>query len=320
VTKGHPGRVKLVLGAILFFIGAFLSTINTYAGDATFYAGLGLIVWGTVVYFQRRKATKNPAALLGRQALIRKQAVANIQAQIPRGLSPPPLQRATGSPTALTPPSRVQTTYAGSPTVSPIPGESPDGPSTYAVEFSIGGKTRTASFRTFNPANEFFQHGTGESRLLIRITPDGRRWVLAPLPSGSPPVPIPKAVPPKSAQFDRVAEFLDRFQPSDRFGREREYEIELAQALRTEFGRLHVRRQVPIPQGIIDIEVCGIGIELKIAGTPGSVQRLAEQTSGYREHFGPNLMAVVFDDTGDEDGMAAVKRTLETRGTRVFLK
>jgi len=131
----------------------------------------------------------------------------------------------------------------------------------------------------------------------------------------TPPVPRPRV-----PQFARLSIFLERYRPSDRFGREREYEIELAQALRNEFGRLNVQRQVPIPQGTVDIQVCGIGIELKIAGSAGSVQRLPDQVAGYQQHYGPNLMVVVFDDTGDADGMASLKRRLSTQGIQVFVK
>lgn len=297
------GGNRIVSGLVLLLVGGALSFTYLYLGDALFYVGLGLVVWGAVSYFRARQAVQDAAAQQALQGYIQAQEASAALRRQTWNLPPPP-----PPPPPVATPAPLQ---RGQPTRAAI---------SYVVRYQEGGAEKSASFATFNPAHQFYQHASFASRSLLRVAPNGQETLLAPPPVSTTSVPMTAARPPRAPQYDRLADFLDRYAPSDRFAREREFEIELAQALRNEFGRLHVQRQVPIPQGIIDIQVSGIGIELKIAGTPGSVQRLPGQLTGYREHYGPNLMVVVIDDTGDEEGMLELRRSLESQGTRVFVK
>jgi hypothetical protein len=117
-----------------------------------------------------------------------------------------------------------------------------------------------------------------------------------------------------------VSSFLADYRPSERFGREGEFGVELAQAFRGRFGNEHVVRQVPVGGGRIDIQIFGVGVELKIAGSPGSLLRLTDQVEAYREHYGPNLIVVILDDTGGGEQVSSLRRFLSSQNVRVFLK
>lgn len=240
MSREHPGRTRRVLGTILFLFGAFFSTVNIYAGDAIFYLGLGLLVWGTVIYVQQRKVARDAAAVREREERLRRPQIAAAQTHIapnPPPSSPPPPPR---------------------------------------------------------PA--------------VPATP----------PSSSIPRPPPRHMP--DAQLPAVSNFLAQYRPSERFGREGEFEVELAQALRGRFGNQHVLRQVPVGEGRIDIQVFGVGVELKIAGSPSSLLRLTDQVAEYRDHYGPNLIVVILDDTGGNEQITNLRRFLASQGVQVLLK
>jgi hypothetical protein len=152
-----------------------------------------------------------------------------------------------------------------------------------------------------------------------------------PPPPSRPLVAVPKRIPsstidtPRLAhksdpQLTAVSSFLAQYRPSERFGREGEFEVELAQALRGRFGNAHVLRQVPVGEGRIDIQVFGIGLELKIAGSSGSLLRLTDQVADYRDHYGPNLIVVILDDTGGNEQVSNLRRFLASQGVQVLLK
>ena len=285
-----PSRKRIFIGIILSAVGAGLVSYTFYLGAVVIYTGLGIIVWGTFVYFEERRAIRDLAdGERQRNYLWSQQAL--------RGSPPPP---------------------------PPPPPPVPPPPNTYAVEYRVenrvGGVVRSTSFRTFNPAHQFYLHSPPAGRVLIRVTPDGQRHVIAPVPSETTPAPITPPRPSRAPQFERLVDFLERYRPSERFGREKEVEVELAQALRGEFGSQNVLRQVPVGKGRIDIEVCKIGLELKIAGSTSSLRGLPEQVLDYRRRYGPNLMVVILDDTGGDPVLARLKGSLAQQGIPVFVK
>ena len=122
----------------------------------------------------------------------------------------------------------------------------------------------------------------------------------------------------RTPDFFRVAEFIDQYRPSRRFDRELFLQIELAEALRGKFGREAVKTELPIPGGgRIDIEVSGVGVELKIAASAQALRDLPSQLASYREHYGPNLIAVVFDDTGDTNAITLTREATRNLGVRL---
>jgi len=117
-----------------------------------------------------------------------------------------------------------------------------------------------------------------------------------------------------------LSNFLSEFEPSRRYENERHLNIELAQALRDRFGREAVQVELPIPEGRVDIEVLGVCVELKIAASTGSLQGLPEQLDRYVAHYGPNVIAFIFDDTRNSETLRQVVASLRSKGIRVYVK
>jgi len=161
-------------------------------------------------------------------------------------------------------------------------------------------------------------------------TPVARREILAaqdtpsqaPLefPEVPPPGLIPEPVAPQIAQLQMVAEFLESFRPSQRFRSEQAYEIEVAQSMRHRFGDANVKTQANIPGGRIDIEVLGIGVELKVPTSRSQLQTLLGQVSIYRNYYGANLVVIVFNDLAKYQDVNEFANILRGRGIQVFVK
>lgn len=126
---------------------------------------------------------------------------------------------------------------------------------------------------------------------------------------------LPAAAIPMVALFPEVEGFVRRFQPSRRFGREREYQIALEQALCDRFPLATVQPERTLPGGDrVDIDLGGVGIELKVAASVQALQGLPEQLGRYRTFYGPNLIAVIFDDTGGFHELSQVTNRLTEMG------
>ncbi len=157
-----------------------------------------------------------------------------------------------------------------------------------------------------------------------------RRDVFAPQDTASqaplefPEVPSPNLIPepaaPQIAQLQMVSEFLENYRPSQRFRNEQAYEIEVAQAMRHHFGSENVKTQANIPGGRIDIEVLGIGVEIKVPNSRGQLQTLLGQTSIYRNYYGANLVILVFNDLAKYQDVNEFANILRGRGIQVFVK
>jgi hypothetical protein len=117
------------------------------------------------------------------------------------------------------------------------------------------------------------------------------------LPSPPPTVPEPPPVPliPARPGLDSVIEFIEDWGPTQRFKDESKYQIELAADLRNKFGSKSVMTELNVLGGRIDIEVLGIGVEIKVPSKV-QLQRLIGQANMYQKHYGPNVIVVIFND------------------------
>ena len=145
---------------------------------------------------------------------------------------------------------------------------------------------------------------------------------LSPLEFPETPSPslIPEAQAPQIAQLQMVSEFLENYRPSRRFRNEQAYEIEIAAEMRQQFGAENVKTQVSIYGGRIDVEVLGIGVEIKVPASRGQLQTLLGQISIYRQQYGPNLMVVIFSDLAKMQDITEFANVLRGRGVTVFVK
>lgn len=132
-----------------------------------------------------------------------------------------------------------------------------------------------------------------------------------------PPSPIPAI--PARPDLENVVDFIESWRPSNRFKDESKYEIELAAQLRNRFGNEAVLTQFNVPGGRIDIEVLGIGVELKVPSKV-QMQRLVGQSLMYKKHYGPNVIAVIFADKAKTQDIIAFGNDLRTHGIRVCVK
>lgn len=139
-------------------------------------------------------------------------------------------------------------------------------------------------------------------------------------PETPPTTLIPEPVAPQIAQIQMVAEFLGSYSPSQRFRNEQSYEIEVAQAMRHHFGPENVKTQANIPGGRIDIEVLGIGVEIKVPISRGQLQTLLGQVSIYRNYYGSNVVVLIFNDFAKFQDVNEFANLLRGRGIQVFVK
>jgi len=140
--------------------------------------------------------------------------------------------------------------------------------------------------------------------------------ILAPEDIVPPPPPGPP-IPPRP-DLDSVIEFLREFSPSQRFKDEILYEVELAQALRHRFK--NVKTEANVPGGRIDIEVMGIGVEIKVPNSRAHLQRLVGQMIGYRSYYGPNVVAMIFPNLAKLQDVNEFRNSLMTAGITVIVK
>jgi hypothetical protein len=121
-------------------------------------------------------------------------------------------------------------------------------------------------------------------------------------------------------EFDDILRFIDEWRPTKPYGDEGGYEVELDTRLRTRFGDTCVKNQRHVLDGRIDIEVMGVGVELKVPTNKAMLQRLVGQTMMYRKHYGPNLIVVIIAGRAKLQDVMAFKSDLELVGTRVVIK
>jgi hypothetical protein len=312
------GTKRVLLGALLFVSGVVLVVAGAVAmnlavvavGGLLVLGGVGVIIWGAV------------AGLVAWWRTWRRGELDQTRTPPP----PPSFPHPHGSPSPSTSPSGSPLFAEGTPTLLSSPrSEAPETgarPEPYVVDYVERGSNRRATFSTLDSASEFYQVNSSAFGL-FRVTPQGDIPVVVPTQTpASPPQSTPVvSIRPQVArvpEFLRVAEFIDDFRPSRRFDRELLFQIELAEALRGQFGREAVKTELPIPGGgRVDIEVCNVGIELKLAASVQALQTLPGQLEVYRTHYGPNLIAMVFDDTGDSRALARTRDAVQAMGIRI---
>jgi len=142
-------------------------------------------------------------------------------------------------------------------------------------------------------------------------------------PDVPPPPPLVPEPPPPSIpslpSLVSVVEFIEKWHPRARYDDESKYEIELAAQLCHKFGDEAVLTQYNVPGGRIDIQVMGIGLELKVPSKV-QMQRLIGQSLGYRKHYGPNIIAVIFRDRAKSQDIIAFSNDLKNHGIKVIVK
>ena len=92
--------------------------------------------------------------------------------------------------------------------------------------------------------------------------------------------------------FQVIRNFLENFRPADFYKKSNDHKIELATALRYHFGSHNVRMEKQINSGNIDIDIFGIGIEVKNSSNlnRGELDRMMTQLNRYKKHYGDNLV------------------------------
>jgi len=148
-----------------------------------------------------------------------------------------------------------------------------------------------------------------------------------PLPNHDIPSPPPPSVPqppptpyiPARPELDSVVEFIDKWRPAKPWRVEEKYQIELSTKLSSEFGDECVKTELNVLDGRIDIDVMGIGIELKVPSKT-QLQRLVGQANMYRKHYGPNLVVVIFAEKARMQDIIAFRHDLAALGIKVFVK
>ncbi len=303
------GALLLLVGFVLVIAGSIVDSIPALGvGSLLFFLGIASVLWGAyasmVSWWRSRTQGSPPVALLGPYTS---------PPAYPYLPPPPPVTPARQQPQS--PPAVPQMPATA------LPGRAL-GADGYAVDYVEKGAKKRALFKSYESALSFRQVAVSAIGL-YRVTPRGDVPIAdAPLARPTPAIPpVARRVTftvDRAPEFLRVAEFIDQYRPSRRFDRELFLQIELAEALRGKFGREAVKTELPIPGGgRVDIEVCGVGVELKIAASTQALRDLPSQLESYREHYGPNLIAVVFDDTGDSKAVAASRDTTRELGVRL---
>ena len=132
----------------------------------------------------------------------------------------------------------------------------------------------------------------------------------------SPPAPLPPACP----EFDGVVRFIENWEPTKPHETEEGYQLDLEIRLRTTFGENRVKTQLPILGGRIDLDVMGIGIELKVPTNMNMLRSLIGQARMYRKHYGPNLVVVIISGRTKLQNILQYRTELEEDGFKVLLK
>lgn len=117
-----------------------------------------------------------------------------------------------------------------------------------------------------------------------------------------------------------VFTFLAGFRPSGPLKSEREYELELAGTARGTFGADHVRTQVRMTLGSIDLEIHGIGVEIKAPKDRGEFHGIVGQICQYRTRYGVKLAVVVFSNLMRGQDIRELEGRLKQECAAVYTK
>lgn len=102
--------------------------------------------------------------------------------------------------------------------------------------------------------------------------------------------------------FDTLVAYLDQYRFISRYSDESSYEIELAGALRERFGTIIRQNPVAVPgrRLTIDLDVGGIGIEIKFNASATTLRNAAQQLVDYKTFYADRLVFVCVATPGQE--------------------
>lgn len=140
------------------------------------------------------------------------------------------------------------------------------------------------------------------------------------LPKRFTPQPTPEPSAPSFEPIKMVISVLERYCPSQRFRDEKKYEIEVAQAMRHYFQPDNVKTQANIPNGRIDIEVMGVGVEIKVPASRSALHTLLGQVQIYRNYYGTNVVVLIFNDLAKSQDINEYCNILRGQGVSVIVK
>ena len=64
------------------------------------------------------------------------------------------------------------------------------------------------------------------------------------------------------------------------------------------FGSKNVRTQVNVTDGRIDLEICGVGVKLKLPKSENELEIMMKNLRKYKRHYGDNLILVMYFGKG----------------------
>lgn len=125
----------------------------------------------------------------------------------------------------------------------------------------------------------------------------------------------------KSAAFKEVFDWLSHFQHKKPETREALYEKELDIMASERFGSKNVRTQVNVTDGRIDLEICGVGVELKLPKSENELEIMMKNLRKYKRHYGDNLILVMYFGKGAKrDLIHDYLQQVETLGVSCITK
>lgn len=109
--------------------------------------------------------------------------------------------------------------------------------------------------------------------------------------------------PPTLVPFDEVLTYVTSYNFMANYDLESLYQAELAGALRERYGTSLVRKEFPVPipgkRRIIDIDIGGVGVEIKSHLRTGvSLRNAKAQLEEYMQHYGSNLIFLLIGTQG----------------------
>lgn len=99
-----------------------------------------------------------------------------------------------------------------------------------------------------------------------------------------------------------VVSYLEAYQFISRYAEELNYEVELAGALRERFGTVVRQNPVAVPgkRLTIDLDVGGVGIEVKFAATAVTLRNAVQQLQDYKHFYDDRLVLLLIGTPGQD--------------------
>ena len=101
---------------------------------------------------------------------------------------------------------------------------------------------------------------------------------------------------------------------------EKEFERDFVMWAKGKFGNANVVTQYAVGRTRIDVVIGGVGVELKYPKTPKPLQTLRGQIDVYKQHFGNNIMVLLFSAKCDPSQIALFKSDMKKKKVTVIEK